>query len=644
MAARVGYRPEIDGLRAVAVISVLLFHLDPRWLPGGFTGVDIFLVISGFLITRQIAEARRLGRFSLRDFYLRRIRRIAPAYFTVTLATLAAACVLMLPPDLAHTGRAAAWAALSVPNVFFWLYLDTGYFAQATNQEVFLHLWSLGVEEQFYLLWPLALILLLRWRAGLLLTAIGIGCLASFALAEWVAGVDPSFAYYMLPTRAGELGLGALLALAPQPDGKRQGPMHYEVPALAGITLIFSGFFLLDGRSTFPGFNALLPCLGATLIILADGHRRCAVLAPLRSRLAVAIGILSYSIYLWHWPVLALARYSGLAIGIKAALALTLIILILATAAYWLVERPARRVRWRPRNQFLVLFALPASLVLAISAGLVANEGRLPAALGGNASLTAERLLLADTAPAYEFPDNCQLSEFDSRVLERPGCVHGASGSDTRPPDLLWGDSHAAHYIGIIGSLADSRGQTVRNASFSTCPPVWAEGRRYGQGIYRDGCTQFRQLIQSRARQYGTLYLGAQWSVHLQSAGFAADFEDTLDKLVGLGHEVVLLAEVPSFPGFDRNCEIRNLRSRLLDCRTQAEQRVERHEASLAWLQDLARERPGVSVFDISPVLCPQGRCSPYLDGRPVYFDQTHLSMQGSWRIGSRVVAGFILD
>ncbi|MCD9027577.1 acyltransferase [Luteimonas sp. BDR2-5] len=631
-----GYRPEIDGLRAIAVLSVLLFHLDPGWLPGGFTGVDIFLVISGFLITTQIVESSRRGHFSFRDFYLRRIRRIAPAYLTVVLVSLAAACVLMLPEDLAHTARAAMWSTLSAPNVFFWLHLDTGYFAEDTSQQVLLHLWSLGVEEQFYLLWPALLLLVLSRgrRAGI--AAVGMAVIASLIAAQWLAGTDPAFAYYMLPTRAGELGIGALLALASPPATPcTRSSVGYELLAALGVGLIASGFILLDGSSRFPGFNALYPCLGSALVILADSRRKCIVLAPLRSRPAIAIGIVSYSLYLWHWPVLAFARYVGVATGTWLALVLVPVIVMLSLASYWLIERPARRVRWASRTQWMLLFILPVCLLVAFTAWLQSRDGRLPGTSGNMTTHRVERLLLSQTAPAYEYPDNCQLSEFDPRVLTRPACVHGsASGTE----DLLWGDSHAAHYIGIVASLAREAGRSTRNASLSTCPPVWSERNRYGSGAYQSGCTEFRALIESRIDDYATIFLGAQWSVHLRSPTFASDFERTLAHLVEKGHPAVLLAEVPSFPGFDRNCEIRNLRTALVDCRASASSSVDLHLETRAWLDTLATRHRGVSVLDVHDVLCPQGHCEPYVDNQPVYFDQTHLSMHGSWLVGRKYV------
>lgn len=278
------YRRDIDGLRALAVMAVVLFHIDPAWVPGGFVGVDIFFVISGYLITSIISGRIRSGEFAFGWFFLRRIRRIAPAYFAVTLITLAVGCVLMLPSDLEFLGKSAFWSAFSVPNVFFWLHLDTGYFAADSRQLPLLHLWSLGVEEQFYMVWPAMLVIAMRYLPRRMMIAFLFILIAvSFQYAQAKAVSDPSFAYYMLPTRAGELGLGALLALMqmnPQPTSS--GGFGHELLAAMGLILVLFALFALDENSLFPGWNAFLPCFGTVLLILAGSHRDCAVAAPLR--------------------------------------------------------------------------------------------------------------------------------------------------------------------------------------------------------------------------------------------------------------------------------------------------------------------------------------------------------------------------
>ena len=635
------YRPDIDGLRALAVLSVVLFHFDAQLLPGGFTGVDIFLVISGFLITSILRREMAAGDFSFRRFYLRRIRRIAPAYFAIAVATLLAGCFLLAPDDLEGLGRSAFWSALSLPNVHFWQALDTGYFAADSRQLPLLHLWSLGVEEQFYFVWPTLLLLgmrgLPRWT---LLPLLGMVTLGSFAYAQQQLDRDPAFAYYMLPTRAGELGLGAMLALGlADTTGQRTGGFRYEWLAAAGLALIAGGLFLLDGASAFPGWNALYPCLGTGLLIFAGARRDCWITAPFRWAPVVWIGLMSYSLYLWHWPVLAFLRYFDAGPDTTTLLYAALLIGLLTLASYYLIEKPCRRLRSSPARQAIALYVLPTLTLLALSWLVMSQSARLGARGERLAFERAERDLQIYTAPAFDYPYNCQLSTFDPAVLSREACVHGrAPGNGTRA--LLWGDSHAAHYIGVVATLAERQGFQLRNASYSTCPPILSGENVYGGGIYREGCTRFRALISASINQYDLVFMGAQWNAQFNDPGFEADLGRTLDRLVDAGKTVYLLGEAPAFESYDRKCEIRNLRHAVVDCRALSSYPYPGMRALNRKLQDLAAARRNTHYLDVDRVICPNGICSPYLDERPIYYDRFHLSMEGSWLVGRKAFAG----
>ncbi|MEZ0474997.1 acyltransferase family protein [Luteimonas sp. B3_2_R+30] len=635
-----GYRRDIDGMRALAVLGVLLFHIDPRLLPGGFAGVDVFFVISGFLITSILARQIRERRFSFSGFYLRRIRRIAPAYFAVTLATLAAGVFLLQAEDLRPLGRSALWSVLSVPNVYFWLSLDSGYFAPDSRQVPLLHLWSLGVEEQFYLVWPALLLLGLR-RLGQRTVAVLLVPLIlwSFHYAHLKSISDPAFAYYMLPARAGELGLGALLALLPKARRSTgKGGIGDEALAAAGLGLILASYALLGGDTRFPGWTAFWPCLGAALLILAGGRRQCAVMAPLRWTPVVWIGLISYSLYLWHWPVLAFTRYFYNSITPALGASAIVMIMVLSVASHYLIERPARHSRMPAGAQFALLFLLPVLVLVPVS-WLPARYSRDVAAfVDGSVYGNTRESLRVHTAAAYEYEGNCQLSEYDPEVLRRPACVHGAPQAGT-PQVLLWGDSHAAHHIGVVGTIAEHAGLGVRNASYSTCPPVRSEGAEYGMPQFREGCARFREQMQAAADGYATVVLAAQWSVHFRNRGFGADLERTIDELLARGKQVVLLGQAPAFPAYDRACETRNLRLKVVDCVSLAMRPDRGVGEANRRLQRLTDTREGVHYLDIHDALCRDGVCSPYLDGRPVYFDTTHLSMDGSWLIGRKLVA-----
>ncbi len=264
------YRPDIDGLRAVAVLAVILFHINPHWLPGGFVGVDVFFVISGYLITGIVAKELQEGRFTIKAFYERRIRRILPALWALLLVCLPISFWLMLPADAEAMAKSAMWSILAMANVYFWREVTTDYFAPQSAQMPFLHLWSLGVEEQFYVLWPLALMVtwtLWRRRPRALAAALAVALVCCSTLfAEWlIAAQEIRFAYYMLPARAGELAVGAALALAwPQlAELVRSWRVFGDGAAVLGWGLLVVSVFWLSEHEPFPGWRALLPTLGA---------------------------------------------------------------------------------------------------------------------------------------------------------------------------------------------------------------------------------------------------------------------------------------------------------------------------------------------------------------------------------------------
>lgn len=299
------YRPDIDGLRAVAVLAVVLFHAGISSISGGFVGVDVFFVISGFLITTIIVKEIRRGDFSLTVFYERRIRRILPAFFVVMLFSAVVAYSLLLPQDFENFGKSLVAASLSVSNLLFWR--ESGYFDSTAELKPLLHTWSLGVEEQFYLFFPLLLMFIARffkqrWTLWIVLIAF-----SSLLLSAWGAKHQPSATFYLLPTRAWELALGGLLAMGGVP------PIHQrfwrEIEALLGLGLIVWGISALTPESSFPGLNALYPCLGAALVIHAGSSGPSMVGNVLSWRPLVLIGLISYSLYLWHWPLLVFAKY-----------------------------------------------------------------------------------------------------------------------------------------------------------------------------------------------------------------------------------------------------------------------------------------------------------------------------------------------
>jgi peptidoglycan/LPS O-acetylase OafA/YrhL len=370
---QVQYRPEIDGLRAVAVVPVILFHAGIDAFGGGFVGVDVFFVISGYLITSIILAEQEEGTFSLRSFYERRARRILPALFLVMAASSLMAWLLFFPNDFEAFSRSVIATTLFSSNFLFWS--ETGYFDTAAELKPLLHTWSLAVEEQYYILFPLFLILMwrvARSRTGLALALLGA---LSLLLAEWGAQKHPEAAFFLLPFRFWELALGALAALYLSGRKPSFGPGVSQLGSGIGLALILWAVFWFDKDTPFPGFNALVPTVGTGLIILF-AMPSTLVGRLLSNRQLVGVGLISYSAYLWHQPLLAFARYRSLTeppIGIL--LGICALTFCLAYLSWRFVEIPLRRKDTYSRRGIFVASATGAAIAVVIGIAGVSSRG-----------------------------------------------------------------------------------------------------------------------------------------------------------------------------------------------------------------------------------------------------------------------------
>lgn len=465
------YRKDIDGLRAIAVLLVVVFHVYPHKVTGGFIGVDVFFVISGFLITRLIDAELRDGDFSLLDFYARRIRRIFPALALVLAACLAAGWFVLFPADYRNLGKHVAASAGFIANFSLWR--DAGYFDDPSELKPVLHLWSLGIEEQFYILWPTLLLIAWRWRR--LPAALAAAVLAaSFACNLIVSRGDSTAAFFLPTTRFWELMVGCLLALGLPHDtfaplasrhGKGCAVLLCDGLSLAGSILIIAGAVFINSGRSFPGWWALLPTLGAAALIAA-GPGALVNRTMLSRQPAVQLGLISYPLYLWHWPILAFLRHYHFKeppdlmrwAGILVALAL-------AAITYRFVERPIRRgapFTWKPAGAAL-------AMILIGSAGLTAVAER-----GFAGRFPPEIAVLLDDA------DNVAKVFVGSGLCRRPGASSGfALTTDCALPPgsplrqvVVWGDSHSANLVG--GLLAREERAGIHVVFFTTvgCPPI----------------------------------------------------------------------------------------------------------------------------------------------------------------------------
>ena len=581
------YRPEIDGLRAIAVLAVMLYHAGLP-VPAGFVGVDVFFVISGFLITRLLqAELQRDGRIDFFDFYARRARRILPALFVVVLVTLAVSA-LVLGDGFGQVARSAAAAGVFVGNWFF--QAATGdYWAPDAATMPLLHLWSLSVEEQFYLFWPL---LLFAFRKAPTCALIALA-IASFALAEVWLWHEPAAAFFQMPSRFWELAAGGLVALRPMRLPRGAGPGALVV-VLVSTLLPFSHF---------PGAGALPAVLGSAVLLAAiDGEADLGFAGRfLRARAMVTVGLLSYSLYLWHWPLLAIDR--AMRVGeapVHVRLALCGAALLLAWLSYRYVETPCRR--WRAPSRRVV--GAGAGLALVLSCGaFAAGYSTRPA--------TA----LADPAISLR----CQPDMAGQPVrMQLPRCVPGAGKV------AIWGDSYAFSWAPLAQEIAQAGRLPAVTLARDYCPPLTGVTLERRSPAETRGCKAHNDQALAYLTTSGvdTVILASRWLGYLQA--------NTPDARRGLRTTVIALAphvrriliigptpemldDVPKCQALHESCAIERAA-------------FEAGAAESRRAMETLAKLPNVEILDAASWLCGPTSCPGVRDGMALYRDRRHVS------------------
>jgi peptidoglycan/LPS O-acetylase OafA/YrhL len=651
--ARAGYRPDIDGLRAIAVTSVVLFHAGLGWLPGGFAGVDIFFVISGFLIGGIVHHEIADHRFSFAAFYTRRARRILPALIAVSLATLGSGLLLLGPSELSRFAISAVAALLGVSNL--WFFHTTDYFTPSAVLEPFLMTWSLGIEEQFYLLLPPLLLVLRRWSSRSALWAVLAITGLSLLFGLLATPIEPVASFYLLPTRAWELGIGVSLAIAYR-AGLRLPAAVQQWIAIAGLVAIAASLRLFDERILFPGYAALLPTVGTAMMIAApeSGINR----HLLGSRPLVAIGLISYSWYLWHWPPLALLRIAAAGPVPPLLLAVTAIGSIVPAYCCWRwVELPWRHPRHSHTNPTILRrYGLVLALCLALFGG-IALSGGIPDRAGAS-SRRIESILTESRSP-------CLTGYGVDRPNAAPFCAPPGNG----PLVALLGDSHASALGDALREDAQIHGYGLIQMTAGSCPPLLGATLRLREhpGASR-ACADFNiAAIEQAARdtRIKTVVLTAFWqspfTAHAIAIGdgvipaggagvdSSSDIElraalgRTLARLRGAGKKVVLLGDVP-WLRFD---PARHVWAQALPLRGALERYAAPGLSEMAGsvddhffdpladrgsliVADSARAAPGTRFVRLRDLLCPNNRCRTDDGEIPLFIDQQHLSRSGA--------------
>lgn len=634
------YRADIDGLRAVAVLSVVCFHAFASSLSGGFIGVDIFFVISGFLISSIIFENLERASFSFTVFYARRIKRIFPGLLLVLIASYGFGWFVLLADEYKHLGKHVAGGAGFISNYLLWR--ESGYFDTAAESKPLLHLWSLAIEEQFYIFWPL--LLAFAWkRHARFLTIIAVVAIASFAANIYLTARDPTAAFYFPISRFWELMIGCALAYITL-HRPALIDRHRNLQSAAGFALLITGLLILDQGRAFPGWWALLPTLGSFLVI-AGGPGAWLNHHLLSNKILVWFGLISYPLYLWHWPLLSFARIvDGDTPSATVTAMAVLAAILLSWLTYLLVELPIRR----GAHSQTKTIALVISMICVFAAGVLGYE---------------ERIVPRYRNPALQSVMSAPNEwEYLANLKKSSKSVKGIYYVDSTRPEttVFLGDSHVAQYGPRIGSLLAGNAASANSVIFVVdggCVPI--------QGVFEDnpshaGCDELRAKGFDLIRQENvkTLVIGADWNDYfLNQTRYPKEKSLEYDyyyahhgkkeyfrrgsgkqltlaaleqflSMIGKTKKVYLLLDNPRGSNFDPHRFFNT--GRLSTPAASAPSRgvaIDPAEFELRrQMVDLA-ERAGVEIIDPWTSLCDKLNCARLtVDGKPIYKDSSHLS------------------
>ena len=631
------FRPDIEGLRGIAILLVLLFHAGLPWTPGGFVGVDVFFVISGFLITGKLwRESQQPGGLNITRFYAWRIRRLLPAALVAIAAITVFGLLLAAPLDRSELAADGAASALSLANMRFIGSVD--YFAATTSPSPFLHFWSLSVEEQFYLVWP-ALIVLLTWRGGSsrrLIVALLIGVVASFALSIWLTDTSPARAFYLLPTRVWQLGVGGLLALV----GVMGTSRGAGALAWAGLAAVAVAGVALTAEMPYPGLAALLPTAGAVALLYGgaapSGPVRLLAAAPLRF-----LGKISYSLYLWHWPLLVLPlmflerALTGveIVVAVAAAIGVSWLSWRFVEQPFRYGDRSRRATSWSAIRVgvagILSVALFTQGLAAALPSSAVAVQPT-PSPSGSPVASDGPITLPADLTPSLASArddeerlrgDGCLAFE---RVSTPPNCVYGVKGSAITI--ALVGDSHASHWFPAIEAIALERGWRLVTFVKVSCSFTTLVQRNLAlKREYRE-CTAFNEATVARLNQ-----IKPALTIIVNRRTFRPIEENITSALAGaaLGEMVAripgataILVDTPD-PGRDVPACLSKHPSDIRACLFTQDD-ADNREIGIA--ERVAADVSGARLIDLTANICTEWPCSPISGSVLIYRDEDHMT------------------
>jgi len=637
------YRTDIDGLRTLAVGLVILNHAGFSFFPGGFVGVDVFFVISGFLITSIITPKIIDKSFSIPWFLSRRIKRLMPVLFFITIITIAVFTIFMLPQDLSKFYRSVLWVIFYGANFFFWRE-HGGYFDGGSQEAPLLHTWSLAVEEQYYLFWPIMLIIMIRFLgANKTVWATLFLCVALTIFSQWGTEVTIGAAYYLLPTRFFELLVGSLLAITwhKLPTVNK---LNANILSIIGFLLIIGSSLFLTEHHSFPGYNALYPVIGTALLIYSQGGivNRFFTAKPL-----VYTGNISYSLYLWHWPIFVIITY--LAIDLTLAVQLTCIALtyLLSVFSYRYIEQPFRDAKYSSFKEIsLKMYCYPTILITCfITFGLWNN---------GFSNRFDSKVIAQELAVNSFSSDSRKLCHSALRNSERKPnneCLFGELKSNNEAGIFIFGDSHANHIVPFLSTLSENAALVGQDYTLDRCLPI--TNLNWGSNQYKaNQCKQRNeqaiQHIKNNNFQY--VAIAASWpevaTKRIVNVTEPAEKKQLLENnLIAMLQQIsdtgaipVMIEDIPVLGGNSPKCPIKkSLFNQQLDC--QLKQNPNKLFNQLA---STAQDKfPKLIIIRPQATICEDNTCQMELDGIPLYRDEDHLNEVGAMKMAEVYIKKF---
>lgn len=662
------YRPDIDGLRAVAVLAVVAFHAFPSWVKGGFVGVDVFFVISGYLISTIVFENLDKGTFSFFEFYARRVKRIFPALLLVLIACFAFGWFALLPDEYKQLGRHIAAGAGFISNFILWN--EAGYFDNTAETKPLLHLWSLGIEEQFYIVWPL--LLWFAWKRKFnLLTITSVVAIATFVLNIKGIEQDMVATFYSPQTRFWELLCGSLLAwvtlykkdafanvehklfywlsrIVYSEKQEADGKTLSNVVSFVGLLLLLYGFWRINKEFTFPGKWALVPVLGAVLIITA-GSKPWVNRTILSNKITVWFGLISYPLYLWHWPLLSFARIvEGEVPSRNIRIVAVVLSILLAWVTYKLVERPLRFGK-HSKAKVAVLVVL-MTIVGYVGYNTFERDGLKFRTLAKQSSYF-------DYKSVIDGYVSCNIEELKANKITLNYCLLSNS---KKPNSVIIGDSHSEDkFHGLVAIDKKNNWMLIGNSS---CPPV------LGVSVEGDqkGCEEkFKVILEYVVKNknienvvlsfYGNYFKNDAYAadhvkntvgpnaIKIKSSIFSGDRNDlfyeglnsAVKKLTDSGKTVTLFVDVPELPFFPKDC----FRNTFRKCEISRAEVMGRQAELRNIIDKLKTSNPDLRIFDPIDLLCDSDKCGYKRDGIIFYRDSHHLTLRGSTLFTERFIS-----